>query len=90
MIIKTRKLPATSTEGERMRATAANGAVLTVPVDYRRVDPHLDVARRLNSAMGWGDDVIQTVDGRNTYCTVDYAGVNPATGKREGPIGGRD
>lgn len=88
MIIKARKLPATSTEGERMRATAENGASLTIPMDYRRVDPQLDVARRLNSAMGWGDDVIQTVDGRNTYVTVNYAGVDPETGKRHGPIGG--
>lgn len=87
MIIKTRKLPATSTAGDRMRATAENGASLTIPQDYRRVDPHLDVASRLNSAMGWGDAVIQTVDGRNTYVTVEYAGVDPATGKRQGPIG---
>lgn len=73
MIIKTRKLAATQTEGERVRATAESGATLTIAMDYRRVDPHLDVARRLNAAMRWGDDVIQTVDGRSTYVTVDYA-----------------
>lgn len=73
MIIKTRRLPATSTAGERMRATAENGATLTYPIDYREVDPDLKAARRLNMAMRWGDDVIQTVDGRNKYLTVDYA-----------------
>lgn len=76
MIIKTRKLPATQTDGERMRATAVDeygvaGATLTIPYDYTLVDAGLDVARRLNSAMGWGDTVIQTVDGMNRYTPVN-------------------
>ena len=70
MIIKTRKLPAGASIGVRMRATATNGASLTIPLDYRLVDPHLDVATRLNSTMGWGDDVIQDSDGSTTYVTV--------------------
>jgi hypothetical protein len=69
MIIKTRKLPATSTEGERMRATAANGATLTIPMDHRRVDPHLDVATRLNQAMGWADVVTRWTRGTSSTCT---------------------
>lgn len=73
MIIKTRKLPATTNEGERMRATAVDAtATLTIAFDYSAIDPGLDVARRLNSAMGWGDTVIQTVDGMNRYTTVHY------------------
>lgn len=69
MIIKTRKLPATSTEGERMRATAANGATLTVPMDYRLSNPNLDVARKLNRAMGWDEMVVRTADDSNVFHT---------------------
>lgn len=47
MIIKTRKLPATQTEGERMRATADNGASLTLPFPYGAADPHKLVADAL-------------------------------------------
>lgn len=53
MIIKTRKLPATSTEGERMRATADNGAVLTVPFPYYAADPNESVAEALARAYDW-------------------------------------
>jgi len=74
MIIKTRKLAPTNTQGSRIRATATEcTASLTIAYPYEAVDPHLTVASMLNKAMEWGDTVIQTVDGRNQYVTVDYA-----------------
>lgn len=51
MIIKTRKLPATSTEGERMRATADTGATLTLPYDYAWNEPDEVVANSLVCAL---------------------------------------
>jgi hypothetical protein len=51
MIIKTRKLPATSHDGERMRATADTGASLTLPFDYSWNDPHEVVANSLVCAL---------------------------------------
>lgn len=54
MIIKTRKLPATSTEGERMRATTDTGYVLTIPYPYSVSDPDDYVARMLAGAMMLG------------------------------------
>ena len=51
MIIKTRKLAATSTEGERMRATADTGATLTLPMSYGALDPHANVAQALAVAL---------------------------------------
>lgn len=56
MIIKTRKLPATSTEGARMRATGDDGSVLTVPFPYAAGDAHAFVAGALAAARGYGDD----------------------------------
>lgn len=53
MLIKTRKLPATQSEGERMRATADNGATLTIPFPYGAADPHQLVADAL--VMAYGD-----------------------------------
>lgn len=47
MIIKTRKLPPTQTEGARMRATADNGATLTLPYPQGAADPHQLVAEAL-------------------------------------------
>ena len=60
MMIKTRKLPATSTDGERMRATADNGATLTIPYPYtleNLISPNRYVAVCLARAMGWNEDV---------------------------------
>jgi hypothetical protein len=51
MIIKTRKLPATQTDGERMRATADTGASLTLPMEYSWNDPSERVAKALARAM---------------------------------------
>jgi hypothetical protein len=56
MIIKTRKLPATQTDGERMRATADTGATLTLPFNYGWNDPDEVVANSLVCALfpaGW-------------------------------------
>jgi hypothetical protein len=53
MRIKVRKLPATSTENERIRATADNGAVLTVPFRYASDTPNADVAGMLARALGY-------------------------------------
>jgi hypothetical protein len=56
MIIKTRKLPATQNDGERMRATASTGAQLTLPFDYSWNDPAEVVANSLVCALypaGW-------------------------------------
>lgn len=58
MIIKTRKLPATQTDGERMRATAENGATLTIAYPYGALDPGEVVALALARAIG-----------RETTCT---------------------
>ncbi len=63
MLIKTRKLPATSTDGERMRATAENGATLTVPFPYRDyssglMSPNTRVAQALALALGAGVDSV--------------------------------
>ncbi|MFE6222993.1 hypothetical protein [Streptomyces sp. NPDC057854] len=56
MTIKTRKLPATSREGERMRATDADtGAVLTIPYPHDVADPYAHVAQLLANAMGLGE-----------------------------------
>ncbi len=65
MLIKTRKLPATSTDGERMRATAENGATITIPVRYSDsflYSPNRTVAYALALALGAGyDDIIHNV-----------------------------
>ena len=53
MIIKTRKLPATQTEGERVRANADNGAQLTIPFPYDSADAHRQVAWMLAKAYGY-------------------------------------
>lgn len=61
MLIKTRKLPATSTQGERMRATAENGATLTIPFKYRTgnlMSPNTRVAQALALALGAGVDSV--------------------------------
>lgn len=51
MIIKTRKLPATNNDGERMRATmVGNGATLTIPFPYEAEDPGFTVAAMLARA----------------------------------------
>lgn len=60
MLIKTRKLPATSTDGERMRATSENGHTLTIPYPYgleSLISPNRYVAVCLARAMGWREDV---------------------------------
>jgi hypothetical protein len=57
LVIKTRKLPATSTEGERMRATASNGATLTVPFPYGEREPHVWVAGLLARAYSYAPAV---------------------------------
>lgn len=54
MIIKTRKLPPTTTEPARMRATADNGAVLTLPYPFGAADPHKLVADAL--VMAYNDN----------------------------------
>lgn len=55
MIIKVRKLARTNTAGTRIRASARDAtATLTVAYDYSLVDPILDTAQRLSTAMGWG------------------------------------
>lgn len=72
MIIKTRKLAATSTEGERIRATAENGATLTLPFPYALaglVSPYRFVAIRLAKAMGLDDYSVEHVTG-NTFKVV--------------------
>jgi hypothetical protein len=54
MIIKTRKLPATTTEGERMRATSDSGHVLTIPFGVQaHTTPQRDVAMMLAKACGY-------------------------------------
>lgn len=55
MIIKTRKLPATTTAGERMRATADNGASLTLPFGYEWESPDEFVAMALAKALSHGE-----------------------------------
>lgn len=65
MLIKTRKLPATSTAPDRYRATAENGATLTVPARYSDgflYSPNRTVAYALALALGAGyDDIIHNV-----------------------------
>lgn len=66
MIIKTRKLPATQTEGERMRATADNGATLTIPFPYglaNLISPYRYVANRLAMALEFTPDDVTHVEG---------------------------
>lgn len=59
MLIKTRKLPATNNDGERMRATADNGATLTIPYPYRATtSPNTRVAQALALALGAGVDSV--------------------------------
>lgn len=55
MIIKTRKLPATQNDSERMRATSSKGHILTVPFPYSATDPDESVANALALALGKGD-----------------------------------
>lgn len=64
MIIKTRKLPATSTDGERMRATADSGATLTIPFPYGAVDPGEAVATSLARAIGRATTLRRVSDNR--------------------------
>lgn len=61
MIIRTRKLPATSSDGERMRATDIDRMyTLTIPFKYGVADPHRDVAQRLANAMNAGEVIPDT------------------------------
>lgn len=56
MNIKTRKLPATTQEGERMRASATNvTATLTIAFPYASNDPHRQAAFMLAKAYGYTD-----------------------------------
>jgi hypothetical protein len=69
MIIRTRKLPATQNDGERMRATADNGASLTIAFPYDATDPNLTVANML--AMAFGDHALPSTPGNHhTYFTT--------------------
>lgn len=70
MIIKTRKLPATSHDGERMRATAANGATLTVPFPYGETEPYAWVAGLLARAYGYAP-AVEHVSGQTYRANVD-------------------
>ena len=67
MMIKARKLPATQTEGERMRATADSGATLTIPFSRKSDDPYRQVAWMLARALGQTD--VERTKGQN-YRTV--------------------
>jgi hypothetical protein len=61
MIIRTRKLPATTRDGERMRATAEKGASLTIPFPYGDVDPSQRVAYALARGVFGIDEYNQIV-----------------------------
>lgn len=54
MLVKTRKLPPTQTEGARMRATCDAGT-LTIPYPQHAVDPGRVVALMLARAFGFDD-----------------------------------
>lgn len=65
MIIKTRKLPATINEPERMRANAVDlTATLTIAFPYESNDPHQRVALML--ARAYGNNHVTQVAG-NTF-----------------------
>lgn len=51
MIIKARKLPPTQNDSARMRATAENGATLTIPYPHDVEDPYEHVVVALAKAL---------------------------------------
>lgn len=64
MIIRTRKLPATNTEGERMRATSDSGVTITIPFPFASPNPAEVVARCLARAIGWETTLKHVRDNR--------------------------
>lgn len=76
IIIKARKLPATGTDGERVRAAAYGGNVtLTIPFPYSEPDPFAYVAGMLARAYGYGPRV-EHVSGQSYRTTTDTMDVD--------------
>jgi len=70
LIIKTRKLPATQTHGEQMRASTPGGTTLTIPFPYGSLDPGEHVAQQLARAMGYAP-VVERMGGQTYRTTTD-------------------
>ncbi len=70
LLIKTRKLPATQTHSEQMRASTPGGTTLTIPFPYGSLDPGEHVAQQLARAMGYAP-VVERVSGQTYRTTTD-------------------